>query len=343
MFRKSRLNSVKMMKNVNSYFKVVSKNMHAGLMVINELREKETREARALEKAKFEKEKRARILEGYARSNAARKKRRLDEAEQAENAEAAIAENPEVEAIEAVFLEEGDEAPPAKKRNFNARPLNWKIIAEYYGQWGKIKTVRAFSDELEFRTDRSVDQALKQWLLDFRSQRVFRPASKAPAYGNAIDLELLKQIKDRMATGLPVDDVTLRMMLLRLLKDNEKENLLAENGGAYDFQHGWAGRFWKRHKLSCRVATTKMRILPSNFTVLEEQYISIAAKLVHEHKVPSDLVYGQDETNAQFVSRPNKTRADKGAKRIRLLGVGAEKPQITVTFTLKETGDVAFA
>jgi hypothetical protein len=44
--------------------------------------------------------------------------------------------------------------------------------------------------------------------------------------------------------------------------------------------------------------------------------------------------------NAQFVSRPNRTRAEIGAKRIRLLGVGSEKPQITVTFTLKETGDV---
>ena len=83
-----------------------------------------------------------------------------------------------------------------------------------------------------------------------------------------------------------------------------------------------------------------MRILPSNFKALEENYITIAAQLIHEHNVPGDLVYGQDETNAQFVSRPNKTRAEKGSKRIRLLGVGAEKPQITVTFTLKETGDV---
>ena len=76
------------------------------------------------------------------------------------------------------------------------------------------------------------------------------------------------------------------------------------------------------------------------FLYKEETYISVAAKMVCQHNVPPDLVYGQDETNAQFVSRPNKTRATKGAKRVRLLGVGSEKPQITVTFTLKETGDV---
>ena len=62
--------------------------------------------------------------------------------------------------------------------------------------------------------------------------------------------------------------------------------------------------------------------------------------MIHDYKVPPDLVYGQDETNAQFVSRPNKTRAELGAKRVRLLGVGVEKPQITVTFTMKETGHV---
>jgi hypothetical protein len=65
-----------------------------------------------------------------------------------------------------------------------------------------------------------------------------------------------------------------------------------------------------------------MRILPSNFDSLEENYIAVAAQMVHRYKIPPDLVYGQDETNAQFVSRANKTRAAKGAKRVRLLGVG---------------------
>ena len=327
-----------MMKDVSSYFKVVSKEMRRAQMVISELREKETRDARALEKLNFEKEKRARILEGYARSREARKQKRIHEAEN--RGADAVVENREVAAIEAIFLEEGEEPAPSQKRVFHARPLNWQIVAEYYGQWGKVKTVRAFPNELENRTDRSADQALKQWLIDFRAQRQFAVAKKAPAYGHEIDQILLSVIKERMATGLPTDDVTLRMTLLSLLKDHNKTHLLVANGGVNDFQHGWACRFWKRHKLASRVATTKMRILPANFAVLEEQYISIAAKLVYEHTVPPDLVYGQDETNAQFVSRPNKTRAEKGAKRIRLLGVGAEKPQITVTFTLKENGDV---
>ena len=83
-----------------------------------------------------------------------------------------------------------------------------------------------------------------------------------------------------------------------------------------------------------------MRILPANFEALEEAFVSVGAQMIHDYKVPPDLVYGQDETNAQFVSRPNRTRAELGAKRVRLLGVGVEKTQITVTFTMKETGHV---
>ena len=194
------------MKDVSSYFKVVSKEMRRAQTVLSELREKKTRDARAFEKLNFEKEKRARILEGYARRREARKQKRIHEAEN--RGADAVVENREVAAIEAIFLEEGEEPAPSQKRVFHARPLNWQIVAEYYGQWGKVKTVRAFPYELENRTDRSVDQALKQWLIDFRAQRQFAVAKEAPAYGHEIDQILLSVIKERMATGLPTDDVT---------------------------------------------------------------------------------------------------------------------------------------
>ena len=57
-------------------------------------------------------------------------------------------------------------------------------------------------------------------------------------------------------------------------------------------------RFWRRHNLPSRVGTTKMSVLPSNFEVLEDTYISVAAKMILKHRVPSDLVYDQDEINA---------------------------------------------
>ena len=78
--------------------------------------------------------------------------------------------------------------------------------------------------------------------------------------------------------------------------------------------------------------TTKMRILPANFEALEEAFVSVGAQMIHDYKVPPDLVYGQDETNAQFVSRPKKTRAELGAKRVRLLGVCRDRYPNGLTF-----------
>ena len=237
---------------------------------------------------------------------------------------------------------EDDEAiqKPPRRKQLN-RPKNWEVIAEFYGQWGKRAAMRQFEDQLSDRSYRSIEQALVVWLEDFRAKKHNGNVGlKAPSYGNKIDLLLLVDVKARMLAGLPVDDASLRFLLVPILQANDLSDLLIENGGKFLYQHGWAARFWKRHNLVSRVVTTKMRIIPANFDEMEEKYISGLVKLVHRYKIPPDLVYRQDETNAQFVSRPNKTRADKGAKRVRSLGVGYEKPQITVTFTLKETGDV---
>jgi hypothetical protein len=68
------------MRGVSSYFKSVSKEMRPILMAVDELKEKEAREAIAAEKVIVEKEKRARILAGYAKANAERKRKRIEQA-----------------------------------------------------------------------------------------------------------------------------------------------------------------------------------------------------------------------------------------------------------------------
>ena len=103
---------------------------------------------------------------------------------------------------------------------------------------------------------------------------------QAPAYGNIIDLLSLAEVKSRIEAGLPVDNTSLRLLLVGLLlEENDKSYLLVENNGKFSFEHGWACRFWKRHKLVSRVVTTKMRILPANFGILEA-YIGVAAKMI---------------------------------------------------------------
>jgi DDE superfamily endonuclease len=153
-----------------------------------------------------------------------------------------------------------------------------------------------------------------------------------------IDGELYKEAMNRILLGLTVDACTLREMLSVLLLKHEKSNLLKPG----HFGTSWAQRFFKRHKLSCRVATTKMREeAPVNFLEKEATYKKVAATYVAKHNVPKALVVGIDETNALFVNRATKQRAKIGAKRIRVIGVGQEKSQITVTLGAnEETGEL---
>ena len=159
------------------------------------------------------------------------------------------------------------------------------------------------------------------------------------AYGLEIDCELYNEAMNRILLGLTVDPHTLREMLSVILLKHEKSNLLAAPGS---FGASWAQRFFKRHKLSSRVATTKMREeAPANFLEKESTYKKVAAVYVAKHNVPKSLVVGIDETNALLVNRATKQRAQLGAKRVRVIGMGQEKSQITVTLGAnEETGEL---
>ena len=149
---------------------------------------------------------------------------------------------------------EDDEAiqKPPRRKQLN-RPKNWEVIAEFYGQWGKRAAMRQFEEQLSDRSYRSIEQALVVWLEDFRAKKHSGNVGlKAPSYGNKIDLLLLEDVKARMLAGLPVDDVSLRFLLVPILQANDLSDLLIENGGKFLYQHGWAARFWKRHNLVSR-------------------------------------------------------------------------------------------
>jgi len=124
------------------------------------------------------------------------------------------------------------------------------------------------------------------------------------------------------------------------LRDAGKQQLAKEHGGSNVFGPSWAQRFLKRHNLKRRVATTKMRELSADFLQKLEHYIRIGALIIFEYGVPPDLVIGCDETAVLFVPRSKYTYAVKGRKKIRLLGVGKDKDQITVTIFIVETGEV---
>lgn len=83
-----------------------------------------------------------------------------------------------------------------------------------------------------------------------------------------------------------------------------------------------------------------MREKPENLEEKKETFIRIATAVLKENDIPAELVINCDETGFLFVSRANYTYARQGAKRVRLIGVGKEKPQYTATISITESGDV---
>ena len=89
-----------------------------------------------------------------------------------------------------------------------------------------------------------------------------------------------------------------------------------------------------------RVCATKTTPLPADFEAKHAEFIRIGSAILAQHQVPPELVYNIDETSVQFVNLKKRTRALEGAKRVRLLGVGHQKPCITVTLGATATGEV---
>lgn len=170
--------------------------------------------------------------------------------------------------------------------------------------------------------------------------RTISMGGQAPCYGTEIDLLLKDQIVTRIQHGLPVDSDILRELLLVLLKAKNKEHLLVENGGQNCFLRGWSQRFFLRHHMPVRVVTTKMRDNPEDFLAKRFEYENVLTMAIARFKVPKELVVNMDETNVQFVPHGKRTRGLKGAKRIKLLGVGKDRAQITCGLAVVESGDV---
>ena len=164
--------------------------------------------------------------------------------------------------------------------------------------------------------------------------------TRLPSYGSEIDGQLLTDVHEIRSMGLPADEEVLRRYLVVRLEKAGKTGLLVENGGKYSYGHSWAIRFFKRHNLVVRVCTTKMRELPQNFEDKKAKYMKVGAELIYKYNVPPQLVINGDETAVQLVNRAKVTRNEVGAKRVKVLGMGDDKAQITATIFVTEHGEL---
>lgn len=225
------------------------------------------------------------------------------------------------------------------RKLWSKRPINWIDIVEEANAFGSRQAFKSFPEEFRDLTDKASFKKINRWQKDAKMKKVGAKV-RIPAYGLEIDNLVKLDFERARANGLPVDNVTLRRYLLVHLTTANMLDTLIENGGKYLYEDSWAIRFYKRHGIVSRVATTKMREIPADFEIKKNQYLKVASDLIYQHRVPPELVINGDETAVQLVNRANRTRNVRGAKRVRMLGVGEDKAQITTTIFVTESGDV---
>ena len=202
------------------------------------------------------------------------------------------------------------------------------------------QAIKNYREEFMGLTVKKAQQQNNRWQKNLKSRSKTTFAVRVPHYGKVIDDLVSTDFHRARNVGLPIDNVSLRRLLVEHFVAANLQGTLVENGGPYSYTDSWAVRFYKRHNIVSRVATTKMRELPADFEEKKEKYLKIAAELIYRHNVPPELVINGDETAVQLVSRANRTRSLRGAKRVRMLGMGDDKAQITTTIFVTECGDV---
>jgi hypothetical protein len=234
--------------------------------------------------------------------------------------------------------------PPRKKtkKGWTKRPDNWKIIGEYYHCYGHDSTLKVFEAELGWmkrRTSRVT--ALKRWMTDWQNGREPKDTRREPILGIETERRILQQLLKRSEVGLSIGDDDLRRVVLDYLAQSGRTCLLRENGGNNTFGSSFCSRFWKRHRMSSRIATTKMRDdIPKDFATKLETYERIGSYYIEKYGIPRELWINADETNILFCMRASRTRAQEGTKRIRIIGMGKDKAQITCTLAVAGDGEL---
>ena len=264
---------------------------------------------------------------------------RTNSANIAEQQEKLREENETLEEVEVVVSNVNTVGVTKKKKQ---RPHNWKEIALEFASGTKERKLKNVINR--FNLDLSVERGisywsmtLNRWAKDLAAQKEmqYKRSSSIPL---AVEKALVEEVKRYNNAGVPLTNMILRMNLVSLLT---KAGLGAQIAQPNSFGDPWFQRFYDRNTISCRVATTKMREdIPAHFECKRSKYLALLSVSIHDYSVPDDLILGIDETNCQFVPSVKRTRAPKGSKRIRIIRIGKEKPQITATFGGTATGEI---
>jgi hypothetical protein len=166
-------------------------------------------------------------------------------------------------------------------REYNSRPSNWTEIARYYKIHRNASgTIFHFGlkTNKDFQTKQYWITTFGRWAKDCDTEKWLQQSGRLPVYGTKIDKQLVDVVQNYADHAVPMTNLMLRMHLITLLTDDNRTDILdaiAEPEESltktkkYRFTDQWALRFYRRHKLSSRVATTKLQAIKNTPRILQ--------------------------------------------------------------------------
>jgi hypothetical protein len=254
------------------------------------------------------------------------------------------------------------------KRRYMEKPENWADIGFCFKLNGLQATLRKYSLLDIHPSSHYWTTILKRWekllsnLKAGSTSETKKRRQRVNVFGSFIDIELKRKCDEYREHGITVNDATLKLLLMDLLLQHGDCTVLHKiSSSEINISHSWCQRFWKRHNMSSRAATTKMREeTPADFEEKRATYLRILSHVIRSNDIPDELICGFDETGVQLVPSVKRTRHQRGARRIRLviflcmykpsmeyntlslrlICVGHEKSQITCGFSVHAGGGV---
>jgi len=122
------------------------------------------------------------------------------------------------------------------------RPDSWRAIAELSCTSSINNVILAYPEVSknsngETISSGGIETRIRRWKIDYKKELKTGElvnvtyGGSVSNLGDAIDKELRIRILDHVAKGVPINDIILKALAIKLLKENNKEHLLMENGG----------------------------------------------------------------------------------------------------------------
>ena len=90
-----------------------------------------------------------------------------------------------------------------------------------------------------------------------------------------------------------------------------------------------------------RRVITKAKVNPSDFELLNSQFLNDVTAVIHMEEIPPEIVINWDHTGLNYITVSNWTMAPEGSKRVEIFG-NNDKRQIPAVFAGTMAGEFLY-